>query len=98
MKRLSQMLAGAADSVLVTLWKEISKNGIQNIDREILQAFYKEFEARPHVLDEAEGKGQLRAMMSTNDFTVDESINKLTKKQLKRIIREERKLMKKGTA
>lgn len=82
-------MPGMDDLLLKVLWQEMSKgNGIQTMDFEVLQAFYSEFEKRPHVLEKTES--EIRDMMAkmTESFERRNTM-RLTKRQLKRIIKEE---------
>ena len=82
-------MPGMDDLLLKVLWQEMSKgNGIQIMDFDVLQAFYDEFEKRPHVLEKTES--EIRNMMGkmTESYKRRNTM-RLTKRQLKRIIREE---------
>jgi len=82
-EQVRQSLAMASDDVLLSMWKQVSKGGVQNLDYDIVKAFADEISERglSHRLNER-----------------SENKMKISKRQLKRIIREEKqKLIKEGT-
>jgi hypothetical protein len=69
-------MPGFDDLLLKEMWRLYSRDGIQNIDRDILLAFYNEFERRPGLLESLAESKRKNSM-------------KISKRQLKRIIKEE---------
>ena len=81
-EQVRQSLAMAPDDVLLSMWKQVSKGGVQNLDYDIVKAFADEISERglSHRLNER-----------------SENKMKITKRHLKRIIREEKnKILQEG--
>jgi len=74
-EQVRQSLAMASDDVLLSMWKQVSKDGVQNLDYDIVKAFADEISERglSHRLNER-----------------SENKMKITKRQLKQIIKEEK--------
>ena len=58
-KHIIKELKKSSDDTLMRLWDMISKNGLEKIDSDILQAFYEEFKKRPGVIKTSNQKETL---------------------------------------
>jgi len=73
---LLRAMPGFDDQLLKVLWETMTKNGgLQTMDRDVLKAFYDEFERRPGLLESMTNESKRRSKM------------RLTESQLRKIIR-----------
>ena len=76
-------MPGFDDQLLKVLWETMTKNGgLQNMDPDILRAFYNEFDKRPGVLESMTNESKRRTKMKLTESQLRKTIRRTIKESM----------------